>query len=107
MSERADVNDVGVLRMDGDGGDVLRIFEAHVLPGLAAVSRLVNTIAKRHAVAHGRLARADPNDFRITRSERDVADRHRPLAFEDRFPRNAAVRRLPQTSGCTRDVDRV
>ncbi len=52
MSECADVNDVRVLRMDGDGGDSLGVFETHVLPGLAAVSRFVNTVAKRNAVAH-------------------------------------------------------
>src|SRR6185369_13145324 len=52
MSERADVNDVGVLRVDDDGGDTLSVFEAHVLPGLACVSRFVNTVAERDAVAH-------------------------------------------------------
>src|SRR6185437_4221545 len=52
MSERADVNDVGVLRIDDDGGDVFGVFEAHVLPRLATVSRLVNAVAERDAVAH-------------------------------------------------------
>src|SRR5215213_163761 len=52
MSERPDVNDVRVLRVDDDGGDTFGIFETHVLPGLAAVCRFVNTVAKRNAVTH-------------------------------------------------------
>src|SRR6185369_11664810 len=52
VSERTDVNDVRVLRIDDDGGDSLAVFEAHVLPRLAAVSRLVNSVAERNAIAY-------------------------------------------------------
>src|SRR5215212_25615 len=52
VSERADVNDVGVLRVDGDGGDSFGVFEAHVLPRLAAVSCFVDAVAEGNAVAH-------------------------------------------------------
>ena len=52
VSERADVNNVRILRIDDDRGNTFGVFEAHVLPGLAAVRRLVNTIAKGNTVAH-------------------------------------------------------
>src|SRR5438132_1325431 len=44
-AERADVDDVGVLRMDDDTADLEALLEAHVLPRLAAVHRLVNAVA--------------------------------------------------------------
>src|SRR5690349_25099476 len=80
VTERADVNDVGVLRIDNDGRDVFGLGESHVLPRLAAVGRFVNAIAERHAVAYVRFAGADPNDVGITRREGDVADRYRSLS---------------------------
>src|SRR5215203_4032242 len=38
MTERADVDDVRILRMDGDRGDAFGVLETHVLPRLPAVS---------------------------------------------------------------------
>src|SRR5262245_27846578 len=40
-----DVDDVGIARVDDDLPDVLRLFQAHVLPRLAAVVRAVNAVA--------------------------------------------------------------
>src|SRR5688572_788115 len=100
MSERADVNDVRVLRIDGYCRNAFGIFETHVLPCLPAVSRFVNAIAERNAVANVRFACSDPDNIVITRSERDVADRERALSLEDWCPLYAAVRCLPQTAGC-------
>src|SRR5687768_17913761 len=53
-------------RMDGDSRDALGFSQTHVLPRLAAIGRLVNSIAERNAVAHVRLASTDPDHLRIT-----------------------------------------
>src|SRR5207247_6086736 len=52
MPERAHINDVGVLGMNNDGGDMFALFQPHMLPVLAAIGRLVNTVTERDAVAH-------------------------------------------------------
>src|SRR5687768_2391511 len=66
VAQCADVHDVGILRMDGDSRDALGFSQTHVLPRLAAIGRLVNSIAERNAVAHVRLASTDPDHLRIT-----------------------------------------
>src|SRR6266508_2177503 len=52
MTKGSNINDVWILRVDNDGGDMFRILESHVLPGLATIRRFVYSIAKRDAVAH-------------------------------------------------------
>ena len=85
-AERGDVDDVGILRVDDDPADVLRLAQPHVLPGLAAVGRLVDAVAPRRALAVVRFAGADPHDVRIGRVDGDVANRHRRLRVEDVLP---------------------
>ena len=57
MAENADDDDVRILRVDDDGADVFRFFEADVRPGCAGVGGFVD------AVAGGLLAGADVDDF--------------------------------------------
>src|SRR5215207_1564053 len=95
VSECADVDDVRVLRINGDSGNAFGIFETHVLPGLTAVGRFVNTIAERNAVSNIRFAGPYPNYLRITRRQCDVADRDCSLSLEDGSPFNSTVRCLP------------
>src|SRR5262249_44827121 len=45
-AQRSDVDDVGVLRVNDDLADLVRLFQALVLPRLAAVRRTVDPIAE-------------------------------------------------------------
>ena len=80
--------------------------EAHVRPVLAAVGGLVDAIADRDAVAHPRLAGADPDDLRILRVDRDGADGLYWLLVENGFVRSAAIGRFPDTAARRADVER-
>ena len=63
---RADVDDVGVGRMDEDARDAAGLDEAHVLPGLAGVVRDVDAVAHDVAVADDPgFAGPDPDDVGI------------------------------------------
>src|SRR5947209_2330565 len=50
VAQGGDVDDVRILRMDGDGADVVRIGQAHVAPGFAGVGGLVDAVAPGDAV---------------------------------------------------------
>jgi hypothetical protein len=45
MTERGDVDRVGIARIDGDAPDVVRVFQAHVRPRPAAAARLPDAVA--------------------------------------------------------------
>ena len=104
-AHRRHVDDVGVLRVDDDAADVLRVAQAHVLPGLAAVDRLVDAVTPRGALAIVRFAGAHPHDVGIGRVDGDVADRHRGLGVEHVLPRVATIDRLQQTAGRRRRIE--
>ncbi len=98
VAERADQHDVRVARIDDDGRDRVRRAQSHVRPGLAAVGRLVETVAPRHVVARVRLAGAHPHDVVVLRVDRDRADGRDALRVEHRRPGRAAVHRLPHAA---------
>ncbi len=100
--QRADVNDVRVLRMDGDPTDLKRLFESHVLPGLATIGRLVDAVSPRRAVAWIRFAGANPHDVRVRWGYLHVANRDRCLMIELVRERGAIVRCLQEPSRSTR-----
>ena len=77
VSERGRVYDIGVLRIDDDSADVVRLTKTHVLPRPAAVGRLVDAIAPRGALSIVGFARADPDHVGIGRVDGHVADGHR------------------------------
>src|SRR5205823_3923008 len=73
-AQRADVNGVGVLRVDDDLADLEGLFQAHALPGLTTVGGLVDAIAVGDAIARVALAGADPDDVLVRRGHAHVAD---------------------------------
>ena len=105
VAQRADVGDVGVQRIDDDARDVMRVCEAQIAPRLAAIERLVHAVAEADAVARVGLARAHPDDVRIMRIDRDVADGDGGLVIENRSPGGAAVGGLEQAARGGGDVD--
>ena len=93
------VYDVGVLRMDGQAGDVARVVQAQVGEALAGVGRLVDPVSPAGRVAPVPLAAADVDDDRVRGRDRDTADRQGRLIVEDRLEGRAAVLRLEQPPG--------
>ena len=99
-----DHHHVAVPRVDQDLADVLRVDEAHSLPGAAGVAALVDAIAPTHVAPAHVLPRADPDDFRVARVERDHADRVTRLVVEDGREDHARVRGLPETARARSDI---
>ena len=99
-ADGADIDDVGIGRMDDHTRDAACLGQAHVLPGLAGVLRHVHAVAHHIAVPDDpRLARADPDDVRVARCDRDRANRGDRLIIEDRLECLPGVRGFPQTAG--------
>jgi hypothetical protein len=107
MAGRRDIDRVGLLRINYDARDRLRLLQADVREGLSAVDRLVDAVAERRRLAVVRLARADVDDVRIGRMDRDVADRCAAVGLEHRRERGAVVVRLEHAARRVADVDDV
>ena len=80
------------------------VSEAHPLPGVAAVGRLVEAVADRDAVAGPRLAGAHPDLLGVLGIDGDGADRL-VVVVEDRLEDEAAVGRLPDAAAGRADID--
>ena len=99
MTERGDVHEIRVGRIDPDLGDHLRLGQADMRPCLAAVRRLVRAVALNDVAANVCLAGADVDHVRVRRRDRDRANRRGvDQSVGDRPPGHAAVGCLPQTA---------
>ena len=87
--------------------DVLRLLEAGVCPGEAAVGGLEHTTARGDRVATIGLAGAEVEHVRVTRCDRDVAHRGDAVGVEDRTEGGAVVRGLPHATRCCGDEERL
>ena len=100
------VNGVAVLRADDDFRDALGVRQTDARPGFAAISRTVDAVADRDAVARPRFAGADPDVLRVLRIKRDRADRLHRLLVEDWFESRPAVFGFPDAAAGRADKDR-
>ena len=98
MTERGDEQAIGILRIDGDLRNLLRIAEAQVRPRRAGVGRLVDAVADREVRARQPFAAADVEDVGIRRRNRHPANRSGRLVVEDRLPGAAGVVGLPDAA---------
>src|SRR5215211_6359707 len=106
VPERRDVDEVGVLRVDADAGDVAGVGEAAVRPGLAAIGGLVDTVAVRDVAANRRLAHPDVDHIRVALGDGNRAHGGRlEEAVGDVIPGGAAVGRLPDATGAGPEVE--
>ncbi len=101
------VNRLRVARIDHDARDGLRLAQADVLEGPAAIGGLVDAVAKRRRLAIVRLSGADIDDVRIGGMDGDVADRRGRVLLEHRLPRSAVVLRLEHAPDRVAHVDDV
>ncbi len=103
-SECADVDDIGVLRMDDDSANLIRSRQALVLPRFSAIGGEVDAIAIGDGVARVGFAGADPDDVAIRRCDSDGPDRNGFLPIKLMLERGAVVDRLEQPARCRGDV---
>src|SRR5262249_29122987 len=94
LAEDRRVGDVWVLRVDDDRAD-LTFLLPDMLPGLAGVLGLVDTVAGSDVAPDVRLAGADVDHARIGRRQRNRPARRDRLVVEDRLPDVAAVAPFP------------
>jgi hypothetical protein len=104
VAGRAREYGIALARIDDNAGDALGGVEPELRPVLAAVTRTVDAVSDRHAVAHPGFAGTHPDRGRLRRIHRDGADRLVVLV-ENRLELYAAIHRLPQTAAGRAGVD--
>ncbi len=105
LPQRADEHAIRIVRVDDDAADVAGFFEAHVLPVVAGVGRLVDAVAHRvERPDEERLAGPGPHGVGRGVGDRERADGGDLLVIEDRLPVHAAVLRLPDAARGRADV---
>src|SRR6185295_16579359 len=107
MAQHGDVDDVWVFRIDHDARDRLGIFKTHLRERLTGIGGFVDAVAEAGALAVVGLARTDPNDVWIGRSDGDIADGVSAVRVEDRLKGRAVIGRLPNAVGREGHVDDV
>ena len=106
VTERADVNDVGVGRVNPDAGDVAGVLESEVLPGSSSVVGPVHAISVADVEADARLAHASVHDRRVGVRHGDRTDGGGvEVAVRDVFPVGAAVVCLPHAARTGSEVE--
>src|SRR5215469_5756817 len=93
-----DKHTIGILRVDDDRGNLLRIAEPKVRPGLPCVRRFVYAVANGKIGTLQSLPASDVNNVGIGWSESQCAHRARRLIVKDRVPRIAEIAGLPDAS---------
>ena len=107
VPQHRNVDRVRIGRVDDDPRNVVRVSETHVLPCLAGVGRLVDTVAGVGTSRGEGVASADPHNVRLRRRQRDVADRAVTLTVENGLPGRSVVRRFPHAPNPGGLIDRV
>src|SRR5215469_13811337 len=95
MPSDSDQQFVGITRINGNLRNLLRIAQAKVRPGLAAVRGLVDAVANRQIRPMQPLPAADINRVRIRQRNRNRPDGSSRLLIEDWRPRATVIVRLP------------
>ena len=99
VAQRGYKNDVWIRRMHDQLADVPRIFQPDIRPGLAAVVRTIDAIAKGNISADAGLAGAGINNIGIGFGNSNGADGRNTLLIEKRIPGNAAIIGFPDSAG--------
>ena len=95
MPQCADIDDIGVLRVDDDSANVARVLKADMQPGSTSIHRFVHAVAKGEGRPNVGLAGSGINSLRIGRRNRKSANRCDRLPIKDRSPDNTGISRLP------------
>src|SRR5262245_11076832 len=106
MSDGGNVRNVRIFGVHDDAADRLRFLQASFLKTLPTIDRLVHAGAERGALTIVRLTRADVNDVRVGRRDRDVSNRGDRIGIEDRHPCRPVIRAFPDSAGGKPEIDR-
>ena len=107
VSERGDVDQIGVVRVHADAADVARVAEPDVRPRDPPVSGSVDAVAVRHVAADARFTGAGVDDAGIGRRDRERTDgRGLEEAVGYVLPVGTAVGGLPDAAGAGAEVER-
>jgi hypothetical protein len=98
MPESAHINDIRILRIDGNPANVPGVIESDVMPGRAAVGRFINAVAERETGTNVALAGSRINRLRIGGSHGQRPDRCYRLSIENRSPHRSGIGRLPNSA---------
>src|SRR5260370_18262488 len=99
VTENRHVNYIGILRIDDNACYGLRILQAHLREGLAAVGRFIDAVTKAGTLAVVGLAGAHPDDFGVRRSNRDISNRSSRISINNRLESCAVIRSFPDSAG--------
>src|SRR5580698_5690289 len=105
MTERADVHDVGIMRINDNAADLARVLQSDVCPGFAGVGRFVDAVAGAESGANVRLTGANVENVGIGWRDFDGANRRDGLAIENRSPSDAGIDRLPDSAIDSAEVE--
>src|SRR5579884_370459 len=106
VAERGHIDDVRIRRIDLDAGNVLGGFQTDVLPGLAAVRALVDTISCGDVAADVALAHAGVDHVGIGGADGDGADGGGlKIAVGDARPGRARVGGFPQSAAGRAEIE--
>jgi hypothetical protein len=98
VPEGRHVHHVGIVGMDHDPADVVRLGQADVGPRLSAVRGLVDAVAPVAAARVVRLAGAQVEDVRVGARDVEVPDREDALVVEEHLERLPVVLGLPEVA---------
>src|SRR5581483_8141692 len=107
VAEGRDEDDVGIARVHDDAGDVARVVEADVRPGLTGVHGFIHPVAEGDVAANAGFAGADVDDVGIGRRHGNAADGRDRLLIEERNPGDAGVGGFPDAAGDRAEIIRV
>ena len=108
IADRCHINEIWILWMDANAGNVSRLFQPEVVPGLPGVRRLIDPVSPGHAVTQLWFSRADIDHLRLAAGHRNGAHRtHIDLAVRQRFPVLTGILGLPDATGRVRVVEHV
>ena len=105
VPQRRRVDDVRIARIDQHAPDLLRVGEADMGPGLAAVGGLVHAVPLGDVGAHVGLAAPDVDHPWVGGRDGQRADRADRLRIEDRLPGAAGVAGLPHAAVDAAEVE--
>src|SRR5260370_37397902 len=98
MAFRSHEDAIRIFGIDEDGGDLLRVAQAEMLPRLAGVGGFVDAITGREIRALETFAAPDIKNIGVGWRDGNRADRAGRLVVENGIPRVAGVGCLPNAS---------
>ena len=104
MTKCSHQNNVCILGIDNDSADSAAVVKPDVLPGLAAIDGLVNSIAMRNIAADASLSCAYVNNVWVRWRDGDAADGGGSLLVKHRSPGDRAIGGLPDAAARRAEV---